>query len=333
MRAIEYAKHGGPEVLRYRTDIPIPSPQAGEVLVRVSYAGVNPVDYKLRQGPLPTIALPKPKIPGADIAGEVVSTGPDSVFRKGQRVYAMLPVMGTPAGAYADYVVVKQELLSPTPAGLPLESLAGMPLVGLTVLKAFDCFRGSLQGKKILIHAGAGGVGSVAIQYAVNHLGMKVATTCGPDNLEFVRELGAEIAINYREQRFEDELSGYDFIIDPVEGDYASRAIDGGVLKPDGHYVSIMTGRGGLSELVTSPVFHKVRQWFGRGPTWSRVMVQPRGQDMMRLTALLESGVIRPIVDRTFPLMRAAEAHRYLQQGHARGKVILDCRDAAATKA
>ena len=197
MRAIEYAEHGGPSVLKYRTDIPIPCVGDTQVLVRVSYAGVNPVDAKLRDHPIPRIAVPKPKIPGADIAGEIVNHGSRAVFRKGSN-YAMLPMIGTAAGGYADYVSIDQSLVSPVPANVSLDRLAGMPLVGLTVLQAFDKLIGPLRGKKILIHAGAGGLGSVAIQYATNHLGMRVATTCGPDNLDFVRDLGAEIAINYR---------------------------------------------------------------------------------------------------------------------------------------
>jgi NADPH:quinone reductase-like Zn-dependent oxidoreductase len=329
MRAIEYTRHGGPEVLTYRTDIAVPIPGPCEVLVRVSYAGINPVDCKLRAHKGASFLVPKPKIPGGDFVGEVIAVGSDCVFRKGQKVYALIPVVGTAAGAYADYVVVNQKLLSPVPAGVELEALGGMPLVGLTVLQAFDCLRGELAGKKILIHAGAGGVGSVAIQYASKHLNMKVATTCGPDNLDFVRELGAEIAINYRETRFEDELSGYDAVFDTIEGEYAQRAMEGGVLKPGGDYVSILTGKGGLTDLAWTPVVSKLRQFLGRGPRWSRVLVRPCGRDMMRLTVALESGVVKPVVDKVFPLMHAGDAHRYLEKGHARGKVILDCRDRA----
>jgi alcohol dehydrogenase len=327
MRAIEYIRHGGPEVLTYRTDIPVPVPSSCQVLVRVSYAGVNPVDCKLRAQKRTSLIVPKPKIPGGDIVGEVVDTGPDCVFRKGQKVYALLPMLGTAAGGYADYVLVNQKMLSPVPVGVELEGLGGMPLVGLTVIQAFDSLRGELAGKKVLIHAGAGGVGSIAIQYAARCLKMKVATTCGPDNLEFVKELGAEIAINYREKRFEDELSDYDAVIDTIEGDYAARAVAGGVLKPGADYVSILTGRGGLTDLAWTPIMSKIRQWTGRGPRWSRVLVTACGRDMMRLTAALESGLVKPVVDRVFPLVRAADAHRYLEKGHARGKVILDCRD------
>lgn len=179
MNAVVMYKHGSPDVLEYRNDFPSPLPiqNSNQVLCSVVGAGLNPVDFKMRKGPIWDTIYPKPKIIGSDFAGYVISAPPSSKFKTGDRVFGMLPLLGSKYGAYAEYVCIDEKILASAPDNVDLELLAVIPLVACTIVQAMrpvvKCYGDAIKGKKILIQAGSGGVGTLAIQYCANVLGME----------------------------------------------------------------------------------------------------------------------------------------------------------------
>jgi NADPH:quinone reductase-like Zn-dependent oxidoreductase len=248
MQAVYYAESGPADALTTGSYVR-PHPGPGQVLVKVHAAAMNPVDFKLRNHWLPNFLLPRPKVPGADIAGEVLdftrpTRGPkrkEPLFAPGDRVFGMLPLLGCRFGAFAEYVAVDEALLAKIPASLSYEDAAALPLVTLTVLQAFaalgyDDLATDLRGKHILIHAGSGGVGTVAIQYA-KHLGMHVTTTS--TNSLLCTALGADAVVDYREVEFDSPGTRYDVVFDLIGGPIEERGLR--ILSgPDGHYISIL---------------------------------------------------------------------------------------------
>ena len=206
MRAVVYQKHGNASVLQLDLHHPRPVPRNGQVLVRVMASALNPVDFKNRRNRVPHFLIPLPKIPGCDIAGVVVEASSSSTFRVGERVAAMLPIYGSRWGAHAEFVAVNEAFLARVGNETDFVSAAAMPLAALTVVQSFRNLQGNTQDKKILIHAGAGGVGIFAVQYANRVLGMSVATTASSAKAELLQKLGADRVIDYRNENFEDVL-------------------------------------------------------------------------------------------------------------------------------
>jgi len=232
MRAACYDSHGGQTVRRMREDYPMPTRRKGWVLVKIMAAGVNPVDYKLCRGDVPSILVPKPKIFGGDLAGVVVECDADSKkFKKGDKVFGMMEYKYTKWGTYAEMACVRESALARMPKNLSFPEAACLPLVTLTSIQALrrggicEKSRGQLKGKRILIHAGSGGVGSVAIQLA-RHFGLYVITTCSAKNAAFAKSLGANEVVDYRAQKFEEELKNnpVDFVFDVMGADIEKRS-------------------------------------------------------------------------------------------------------------
>jgi NADPH:quinone reductase-like Zn-dependent oxidoreductase len=313
MKAVRMHGYGGPEVLAYER-APMPTPAADEVLVQVRSAGVNPFDWKVRQGHFQsTIAHTLPLIPGWDLSGVVEAVGRAVVeFVPGDEVYGM--VDATRDGAYAEYVTARARLLAPKPRSLGYLGAAAVPTAGLTAWQALFGANGEPdsiglgKGQTILIHGGAGGVGSFAVQLA-RWRGARVVATASAVHAGFVRELGADLVIDYQKERFERFVSGVDAVLDLVGGDTQARSW--GVLRPGGV----------LSSTISPPSAaeahaHRVRAVM--------VNAQPNALELRELACLIDHGVIRVVVSEIVPLSRARRAHALSQSGHVRGKIVLD---------
>lgn len=238
MRAAYYMKNGHEDVIQMTDSMTRPLVGSGEALVKVLASAVNPVDIKIRENSLPTIVRPFPKIPGSDMCGIVVDTSqcPHRKFNTGDPVMTMVPYIFTGWGAACEYVAVKEDTLARTPPNISDTEAASLPLTSLTVLQGFQSFvthyKNKTAGKKVLIQAGAGGLGVFAIQYCKNELGMTVYTTCGTQNVDFVKSLGADVVIDYTKERFEDMAVGMDVVFDPMAYMYEERTFNSDVLKP-----------------------------------------------------------------------------------------------------
>jgi NADPH:quinone reductase-like Zn-dependent oxidoreductase len=331
MRALVLSRYGGPEHTAL-TDVPQPSPRAGELLVGVHAAGLNPIDHKTRAGALRVIRrYPLPIVMGNELAGIVEAVGPGVMrFTKGDRVFARVDkdIMG----AFADYAVVHEDHAARMPASLNFPSAAAVPLAALTALQALRDELHLSAGHRVFIPGGAGGVGTFAIQIA-KHLGAHVATTTSTRGEALVRRLGVDAVINYQRERFEDKLSGYDCAFDLLGGDTLARLWS--VLKPGGHVVSIAgtpepvtarkdLGRGsGLAALFWVASLTTRLRAARHGVSYRYLFMHPSGVDLAYLASLIEAKKLEVVIDRVFPFAKAKEAMAYLEAGHAKGKVVL----------
>jgi alcohol dehydrogenase len=343
MPAVVYRQHGAADVLEYCPDYEKPIREHGQTLVRIHAAAVNPVDFKMREHRIPAVVYPLPKIPGTDIAGEVVNTDPESGFAVGDQVFGMMPLLGMPWGACAQYVSIAHRFLAKAPQSIDSIGAASLPLVSLTVIeglmRAIEHSAASIGGRRILIQAGSGGLGTFAIQYCSRVLEMQVATTCGPGSMDLVRSLGAEVVINYHSERFEQQIRDYDFVFDPLGHRYAARTFNSGVLRRGGHYIHIAgsdwpPNRPGRFIPEASPLrlaANLTRQWWRNTTTrlgvgriyYHLIFVHPSQRILQDVGRHVDQGKIVPIIDRTFPLSQTAAAQKYLEKGHARGKVVI----------
>jgi NADPH:quinone reductase-like Zn-dependent oxidoreductase len=306
MKAVRIHSYGGPEVLAYE-GVPRPEPADGEVLVRVKAAGVNPVDWKIRDGSMKGwLQLRLPAVLGCDLAGvvEAVGTGV-SGFRPGDEVFAYTPM--TRDGAYADFAVVKQDELAHKPKTVGFNEAAALPVATLTAWGAlFD--RGGLRaGQRALVHAAAGGVGSAGVQLA-KAKGAWVAGTASARNLGFVRELGADQPIDYTAGPFEDAVKDVDVVFDTIGGDTQRRSL--GVLKPGGILVSI----------VEPP---SAEEAAARGVRAEFFGVSPDGRRLAEVARLVDGGKLKAHVETVLPLKEVRKAHELSQTGRTRGKIVL----------
>lgn len=306
MKAVRIHQYGGAEVLRYE-DVPRPVAGAGEVLIRVHAAGVNPVDWKIREGRLQgRMTHHLPLTLGWDVAGVIEQLGPGATqFNVGDAVYARPDLARD--GAYAEYIAVRASEVALKPGSLDFIHAAAVPLSALTAWQSlFDA--GNLQpGQKILIHAGAGGVGHYAVQLA-RWRGAHVVTTTSARNADFVRSLGAHEVIIYTATRFEDAVHDMDMVFDTVGGEVQARSWK--VLRKGGILVSILA--------LTVPDDAAQHGWRS-----AYVFVQPNAAQLTKIAELIDAGKIKPVVENVFPLHEAAKAHAAVQSGHTRGKIVL----------
>ncbi len=312
MRAILLKAFGGPDELR-PAEVPDPEPGPGQLLIRVRATSTNPFDVQQRRGDYRDV-MTLPSIIGSDVSGVVEATGPGCRdFAPGDEVYALLPAF-TGAGSYAQLACVDEALAARKPANVSHEQAAGLPVAGGT---AWECLvrRGGLRvGEVALIHAAAGGVGSLAVQIA-KAAGARVLATCSTRSLDFVTELGADRAIDYtREDVVEAVVAegGADLVLDTIGGDALARA--GLMLRPSGRVVSI----------VDIPTPQNLLPLWERNASIQFVFTPPSRELLDELRAVVEQGHVRPVVDSVLPLSRAAEAHERLERGGVRGKIALD---------
>jgi NADPH:quinone reductase-like Zn-dependent oxidoreductase len=306
MKAIRIHNYGGPEVLRYE-DAPRPEPQAGEVLVRVHAAGVNPIDWKVREGHMKDLWPHKfPLILGWDVSGTVEEVGPGvSRFKIGDEVYSIPDP--TRNGAYADYIVVRESELSLKPTSLHHIRAAAVPLAALTAWQSLFDTAQLQPGQRVLIHAGSGGVGHFAVQLA-KWKGAYVFATASTKNQDLLRELGVDEPIDYTQQRFEDVARNIDVVLDTIGGETQERSWS--VLKKGGVLVS----------LVRPPSEEKATEL---GVRAAFMAGHPSGAQLAEIAKLIDSGEPKPVIDRILPLSEVRRAHELSQSGHTHGKIVL----------
>jgi NADPH:quinone reductase-like Zn-dependent oxidoreductase len=311
--------------------MPTPELRDDEVLVQVHAAGVNQLDFKLRDGEFKRI-LPYrlPLILGHDVAGKVVQVGTRvRQFKPGDEVYARADDFRI--GTFAEYVPVREASLALKPAGLTMEEAASVPLVALTAWQALVVKANLKKGQKVFIQAGSGGVGTFAIQLA-KHLGASVATTTSAANVALVKSLGADVVIDYRTQDFEEVLSNYDLVLNSQDGKTLEKSLR--VLKPGGKLISIsgppdpefgnQIGAPALVRLAIRVLSASIRRRAkSRGVAYSFLFMTASGSQLREITRLFEAGVIRPVIDRVFPFASTNEALAYVEAGRAKGKVVV----------
>lgn len=325
MKAIAIDDYGEAGNLSLR-DLPDPQPGGEEILIRVRAAGVNPLDWKIRQGQLRFILrLRFPYVLGSDVAGEVVSSGMLATkFKAGDPVFGFSdPRRG---GGYAELAVVKQATAALKPESLDYAEAASLPIAGCAALQALRDLGGVSRGARVLIHGAAGGVGHFAVQIAKS-LGAVTTATCGPSNVEFVRSLGADAVIDYRQRDFIAGGDTYDVVFDAVGKSSFSACRK--ILAPGGIYVTTLPS----TEFFFSGAIQKFAKIFGRAKQARLLMVRPNGDDLAYLGQLADEGKLKPVVGIRLPLEQAAEAHRVSQAGHMRGKMVLEMSDRAQSHA
>ena len=330
MKAFILDRYGKKQALRLG-DRPEPVPGPDDVLVEVEAAGLNILDSKIRDGAFkPILPYKAPLVLGHDLAGTVVKVGAKvRRFKPGDAVYAR-PRDGQ-IGTFAERIAVKEADLAPKPANLSMAQAASIPLVGLTAWQVLVERAQVKPGQKVLIHAGSGGVGTFAIQLA-KHLGATVATTVSAANAAMVNELGADVVIDYRSQKFEEELSGYDVVLNSLDAGTLEKSLK--VLKPGGKLISISgppdpafaraQGLNAVLRLVLRVMSAGIRRKAKRaGVDYSFLFMRADGGELDRITKLIEDGTIRPVVDRVFPFGQLNEAFAYIDTGRAKGKVVV----------
>ena len=305
MKAVRIHKWGGPEVLIYE-DVPVPVAGADEALIRVKAAGVNPVDWKVRQGARQW-GYKTPFTPGWDVSGIIEKTGAEvKDFKPGDAVYGLLEL--GQGGAYAEYVRAKDSWLAVKPESIDHVRAAAVPLAALTAWQAVFDVAGLSPGQTILIHAAAGGVGHMAVQLA-KWKGARVIGTASAGNMAFLRGLGADEVIDYTARRFEDAVTGVDVVLDTMAGETQERSWK--VLKKGGIMVS----------LLGEPSDEKARQYGARG---AGMLVKPNAGQLREIARLIDAGRLKPHVETILPLSEVRKAHELSQGGHVRGKIVLE---------
>ena len=331
MKAFVIERYGDADTVR-AGDVPDPKVGAHDVLVRIRAASINPIDLKIRNGDLKAILpLRAPFVLGNDLAGTVVAVGARVTrFAVGDEVYAH-PNQNR-FGTFAEFIAIHQDDVAAKPATLTMVEAASMPLVGLTAWQALVQRADLRPGQKVLIHAGAGGLGTIAIQLA-KHLGATVATTVSATKTDVVKNLGADIIVDYRKQAFETILHDYDVVLDSVGGETLDKSLR--VLKPGGTVISVTGppdpafaeefGVNPVVRLAIAALSHRIRRRARRhGVTYSYLFMKASGDQLRELTALIDAGTIRPVVDSVFDFDQTREALAHVEQGRAHaGKVVV----------
>jgi alcohol dehydrogenase len=307
MKAAQINSYGGKDVLKTVNDAPKPKAGAGQVLVEVHAAAVNPFDWKVREGYMKDfIPLQFPATLGGDLAGVVTELGEGvEDFKVGDEVYGQANAAGG-QGSYAEFSPVKAEQLAPKPKPVDFVTAAAIPLASVSAYQALIEHANLQSGQKILIHGGAGGIGSFAIQIA-KHIGAFVATTASAEDADFVKSLGADEVIDYKTQDFSTLLKDYDAVFDTVGGETYKKSFQ--ILKPNGVIVSMVAQDDeGLADQHKVKVIHQ-----GTKTTTNK---------LNKIAELVDQGVLKVNVDKVFPLEEASEALAYIQGSH-RGKAVI----------
>ena len=315
-------------------EMPEPRLLENDVLVQVHAAGINVLDNKIKDGEFKLI-LPYslPLILGNDVAGVVVGIGSRvRRFKHGDEVYAR-PDKGR-IGAFAEFISMNEDDVAIKPKDLTMEEAASVPLVGLTAWQALIEKANLKRGQKVLIHAGSGGVGTFAIQLA-KHVGATVATTTSAANFDLVKGLGADIVIDYKKDDFEKILHDYDVVLDTLGGETQQKSLR--VLKPGGKLIGITgppdpdfardIGLSCVLRLVIRLLSYRIRKKAKRHHvSYLFLFMRASGDQLREIASLIDSGIIRPVVDRVFPFESTKDAMAYVETGRAKGKVVVKVR-------
>lgn len=311
MNAIFYESYGDASVLQYGEQ-PKPTIKDNQLLVRVHASSVNPVDWKIRSGHLlPVSGLNFPKIPGRDIAGEVVEVGSNVLtYAVGNRVYGMTEGIG---GANAEFAVISEDTAVTIPSNLSYAQAAAVPLAALTALQALRDKGELQQGEKVLVNGASSGVGSFAVQIAKALGAGEITGVCSESHVELVKSLGADHVIDYGKEDFTKAEDCYDLIFDAVAKSSYLSSKDS--LHHHGRYVTTVPNPKDIALGFAISVFFdkKVIAMF----------TDDKGEDLKLISSWIEAGKVKPVIDREYALSEAVEAHLYSEQGHAAGKIIL----------
>ena len=333
MKAFILDRYGRSASLR-AGEMPEPELREDDVLVRVHAAGVNLLDSKIRNGEF-KLVLPyrPPIILGHDVAGVVVRVGPRvRRFKPGDEVYSRPDDLRI--GAFAEFIAIREDSLAIKPKALTMEEAASIPLVGLTAWQALIEKAGLKKGQKVFIQAGSGGVGTFAIQLA-KHLGAFVATTTSTANVDLVKSLGADVVIDYKKDDFQDVLHDYDVVLNSQDGKTLAKSLR--ALKSGGKVISISGPPDPeFAEAINAPWFVKAilhllsfrirRKAQRQNVSFSFLFMRANGSQLREISSLIDSGIIRPVVDRVFPFDSTNEAMAYVEKGRAKGKVVVKVR-------
>ncbi|MBK9314536.1 MAG: NADP-dependent oxidoreductase [Acidobacteria bacterium] len=330
MRALVFKRYSKSDQVAF-ADIPRPALKPDEILVQVHAVGVNPIDTMIPKGTFkPFLKFKLPATLGSDLAGIVVEVGHRVTrFKPGDAVFASIFDLGI--GALAEFAIVPESAAAPKPANLDFVQAASIPMVGLTTWQALKERANIQPGQKVFIPAGSGGIGTFAIQLA-KHLGAKVGTTTSTGNVDLVRSLGADEVIDYKKQEFEEALRNYDVVLGTVRGDGIEKSLQ--ILKPRSRIVSLIGPPDAafararkmnifmvfLFGLLSRKIIRLARK---RGAEYSFLFVRPDGRQLAEIGKLLDARRIRPVIDKVFPFDQAKEALAYLEQGRAKGKVVV----------
>jgi NADPH:quinone reductase-like Zn-dependent oxidoreductase len=331
MKAFILDRYGNADRVR-AGDMPEPEPRENDVLVRIHAASVNLVDSKIRNGEFKSfLRFRLPLILGHDVAGVVVRVGSGvRRFKPGDEVYAA----SGQAGAFAELLAIDENDVAIKPKDLTMEEAASIPLVGLTAWQVLVERAKLRRGQKVLIHAGSGGVGTVAIQLA-KHIGATVATTTSTANVELVRRLGADVVIDYKKEDFADVLGDYDVVLNSLDKVTLEKSLR--VLKPGGQLISISgppdaafartVGASWVVRMVMGALSRGIRaQAKRRHVHYAFLFMRASGAQLTEITSLIDASVIRPVVDRVFPFAATRDAMAYVESGRAKGKVVVSMR-------
>jgi len=339
MKAVLCEQYGGPEVLQMADDLPTPRVGPNGVLVQLRATSVNPVDWKFRQGLLDAVRpVVFPVIWGCDLSGVVAEVGPAvTLFKPGDEVYGFKDgyVAKTYRGTYAEYVVAPEKTLAKKPNNLSHLEAACIPLAALTAWQTL-LGQGKLkQGQRVLIHAGAGGVGVMAIQIA-KAFGTYVAATASTRNQNFLRELGADLAIDYTRERIDTIQPKFDLVLDGVGKSVWASSMR--ALKFGGRLVTLAVpipeqpaGKLRFFATAGTGVVGGVARGLLGGKRLVVTRVKPRGGELEKIGALIEAGKIRPVIEKVFSLEQIADAHRLSEQGHVKGKLAISIQYSAVS--
>ena len=333
MKVFVADRYGKQERLR-AADVPEPDVGDNDVLIQVHATAVNQLDSKLRNGEFKLILPYRPPfILGHDVAGVVVRVGPRvRQFKVGDEVYARPDDFRI--GTFAELIAVKEDSVAIKPKNITMEEAASLPLVGLTAWQALVEKARLKKGQKVFIQAGSGGVGTFAIQLA-KHLGATVATTTSAGNMALVKSLGADVVIDYKQDAFEERLSGYDVVLNSQDGKTLAKSL--GVLQAGGHLISISGPPDPqFAEDTKAPwLVKQVMRALSRGTrrqaqrlqvSYTFLFMKASGSQLRQITPLIESGAIRPVIDKVFPFESTNEAMAYVESGRAKGKVVIKVR-------
>ncbi|AJH19755.1 MULTISPECIES: NADP-dependent oxidoreductase [Bacillus] len=329
MRAMVIDKYG--KVPMRMTEMPTPEINQYEVLAEIHAASINPIDFKIRDGKVKLLLKYKmPLILGNDFSGVIIKVGTKvTQFKVGDEIYAR--PRKDKIGTFAEYIAIHEDDIALKPKNLTFEEAASIPLVGLTSYQALHDIMQLQKGQKILIHAGSGGVGTFAIQLA-KIMGATVATTASEAGENLVKSLGADEIINYKKEKFEDILKNYDAVFDTLGGTTLEKSFD--IIKSEGNIVSVSGmpnarfgkefGSGFFKTLLFSLASKKLTALEKKhNAQYSFLFMKPSGDQLRIIAKYIESGQIKPIIDRIFPFEDTQKAMEYSESGRAKGKIIV----------
>jgi alcohol dehydrogenase len=320
MKSVQIKRYGSSEVMEINHDETVINPTAGKVLVSIKFAGINPIDWKIREGYMEqSINLQFPLILGMDFSGAIKQVGEGKEvgqkqgieweFKQGDEVYGQASVTSGGSGAFAELAITNIESIAHAPKSLSQEEAAALPLVGVSAWQALVENMNLSNGQKILIHGGAGGIGSIAIQLAKN-LGAYVATTASSDDKEFVQALGADKIIDYKTEKFEDLIKDYDRVYDTIGGETYKRSFK--VLKRDD---------GIIVSMLEQPDLELMEEFKVKAVFQFTIVNKER---LTQLAQWVDKNKIKVNVEKAFSLDEAAKALDYVKDVHPRGKVVFE---------